>query len=297
MMRLSRLLSPVLALALLAGPRPARALSEAEAAAGRALAARYADMIVNVEVVATIKITTGERSLAPQEARFDPNGTVISPTGLTVTALSQIDPRSNLESMIRTRAPGQHVEIGDTEYKEVKLRRADGTEVPARVVLKDVDLDLAFIAPTEDPAGDRKPFAYVDLDQAATATVLGDYFVVTRAPKTLQRVPLVQSATLEGIDAKPRLFYIVGGIALGCPVFDGQGRTLGLGLNYFVNGRATGPIVMPAADVAEEARQAAAAKPPTAEPADDDAKAAAPPAPPAPPAPSPGSAAPDKGSP
>ncbi len=293
-MRLLRFFPPVLALALLAGPRPARALSDAEAAAGRALAARYADMIVNVEVVATIKITAGERSLAPQEARFDPNGTVISPTGLTVTALSQIDPRSNLESMIRTRAPGQHVEIGDTEYKEVKLRRADGTEVPARVVLKDVDLDLAFIAPTEDPAGGRKPFAYVDLDQTATATVLGDYFVVTRAPKALQRVPLVQSATLEGVDAKPRLFYIVGGIALGCPVFDSQGRTLGLGLTYFVNGRATGPIVMPAADVAEEARQAAAVKPPPPPAVDDDAKSGAPAAPSAAavPAPNPGAAAP-----
>lgn len=263
MIRRPRFVFLGLALAVAAGPRPARALSDAEAAAGRALTRRYADMIVNVEVVATIKITVGERSLPPQEAKLDPNGTVISPTGLTVTSLALIDPRSNIEAAIRSRVPPQqHIEIGDTEYKEVKLRRADGTEVPARVVLKDVDLDLAFIAPTADPAGDRKPFAYVNLDTAAAATVLGDYFVVTRAPKALQRVPLVRMATLEGIDAKPRLFYIVGGIAPGCPVFDAEGRTLGMGLTHFANGRPTGPIVMPAADVADEAKQAAAAKPP-----------------------------------
>jgi len=162
--------------------------------------------------------------------------------------------------------------------------------VPARVVLKDVDLDLAFIAPVEDPAAVRKPFAYVDLDTAAAATVLGDYYVVTRAPKALQRVPLVHVATLEGIDAKPRAVFIVANIAAGCPVFDGGGRTLGIGLTYYANGRPAGPIVMPAADVADEARQAAAVKPPP-EPAPAEDESAAPAPKPAA-MPSPGSAGP-----
>ena len=35
----------------------------------------------------------------------------------------------------------------DCPVQEVKYRLTDGTEVPARIVLKDEDLDLAFLAP------------------------------------------------------------------------------------------------------------------------------------------------------
>jgi hypothetical protein len=267
-----------LAAALLFAPRLAVAMPEADAAAGRALAAKYADMIISVEVVATLKITIGDHSLPPQEAKLDPNGTVISATGLTVVPLSQIDPRANIESVLRTQARGQHFVLGDTDYKEVKLRRADGSEVPARVVLKDPDLDLAFVAPVLDPAAPLKPFAFVNLDEAAEAVVLADYYVVTRAPKTLQRVSLVRAATLEGIDPKPRTVYIVANTAPGCPVFDRNGRTLGISLFQLNGGRpSASPIVMPAADVADEAKQAAiaATKPPPEPPAADDADAAA----------------------
>jgi len=269
---------PVLAAALLLQPRPARALPEAAAAAGRALAAKYADAIISVEVVATLKITIGDRTMPAQEVKQEPNGTVISASGLTVTSLSQIDPRATIEAALRAR--GQRAEIGDTVYKEVKLRQADGTEVAARVVLKDPDLDLAFVAPTLEGAAATKPFAYVNLDDAAPAQVLADYFYVTRASKALQRVPLVNAVEFQGIDPKPRLIYIVGGAAPGCPVFNPQGKILGIGLFQINNGRPTPPpIVMPAADVADEAKQAAAAAakpPPEPVPTDDADQGAAP---------------------
>ena len=57
--------------------------------------------------------------------------------------------------------------------QEVKYRLSDGTEVPARLVLKDEDLDLAFLAPLKplDKATEAK-MAFVPLsDSIAPARV------------------------------------------------------------------------------------------------------------------------------
>ena len=55
--------------------------------------------------------------------------------------------------------------------------------------------------------------------------------------------------------------------ALGTPTFDAKGRILGISVQNFANGRSTGLVVLPAADIAEIAKQAAAiqAKPKAAE--------------------------------
>ena len=70
-----------------------RAVPPSDAAAGRALVQRYADAIVGVELVVTLKMKMGEREQPPREQRIEINGTVISPTGLTVTTLSEVDPQ------------------------------------------------------------------------------------------------------------------------------------------------------------------------------------------------------------
>jgi S1-C subfamily serine protease len=171
----------------------------------------------------------------------------------------------------------QRVQISDVEFKEVKLHLADGTEIPARVVLKDPDLDLAFIAPLPDAA--KRAYVYADLAHPATAEVLGDYYVVARAAKILQRTPLVREVTIDGIAEKPRRLFVVNPVQLGCPVFDPQGRVLGVALNHISNGRPSGAVVMPAADLAQGARQAAEAAAKPAENAADADDAAPQPAP------------------
>ncbi|HXS30222.1 MAG TPA: hypothetical protein VN755_05245, partial [Steroidobacteraceae bacterium] len=72
----------------------ARALSKAEASAGRAVLQRYADAIVGVEMVVTLKGTQGDRPLPPREQKREINGTFVSATGLTVLSLGSIDPRN-----------------------------------------------------------------------------------------------------------------------------------------------------------------------------------------------------------
>jgi S1-C subfamily serine protease len=247
----------VAGLFLAVGARPLPAASAADAAAGRALVKRYADTIVGVELVVTLKMKMGDREAPPRESRVEVNGTVISASGLTVTSLAQVDPQAAFEAMRSSQPGGNRIELVGADFKEVKLRLADGSEVPARFVLKDADLDLAFMAPAESVDGTKRTFSAVKLDDAAAGEVLGNYFYVARAPKVLQRVPLVRATEITGIVEKPRRFYLLTDQSLGTPVFDPQGHLLGITLQNIVNGRRTGFVVLPAADIAEMAKQAA----------------------------------------
>jgi hypothetical protein len=283
----SQALAALAALSILGIPSKTLALPAAEAEAGRSLSQHFADAIVNVELVATIRMSAGDRQAPPREVRMDPNGTVISATGLTVTSLTEIDPRGTAESAVRNLSlpGGQRIQFGDSEYREVKIRLSNGTEIPAKVVLKDADLDLAFIAPIPgDAAAPKRDFTWVNLDNPADAVVLADYFFISRAPKSLQRVPEVHAATLDGIVKKPRQLFIPSLSVIGCPMLSPDGRVLGLCVSRIVDGRPVlnngrpAAIILPAADVAEEARQAATAKP-IEGPSPSDSSEAAPAAP------------------
>jgi hypothetical protein len=99
------------------------------------------------------------------------------------------------------------------------------------------------------------------------AGVLGDYFYVGRAAKIQQRVPLVRTTEIIGVVEKPRRFYVLTEQLaqwMGTPVFNAQGRVLGITLQHFANGQRSGLIVLPAEDIAEMAKQATAAQAATA---------------------------------
>lgn len=231
-------------------------LRAADAAAGRELVQRYADAIVGIELVVTLRLKMGNEE-RPREQRIEVNGTVISKEGLTVTTLAAVDPQATFEAMRGGGLAPRGAEIVGSEFKEVKLRLADGRELPARFVLKDADLDLAFMAPETPDAA--RVFTHVPLDQAAEGGLLDEFYFVARAPKTLQRVPLVRRIQVIGIVERPRRFYLMSEQAPGSPVFDPQGRVLGITLQHFANGARAGVVVLPAADIAEMAKQAATA--------------------------------------
>ncbi len=85
----------------------------------------------------------------------------------------------------------------------------------------------------------------------------------------MQRVPLVRPTLVIGIVEKPRRMYLMSEQQLGCPVFDLQGRLLGISVHHLSSSRSNGLIVLPAADIAEITQQAVieAAKPPPPKPA------------------------------
>jgi hypothetical protein len=218
---------------------------------------RYADAIVGVELVVTVKVKMGDREMPPREQRIEVNGTVVTPEGLTVTSLAGVDPQVQFDAMRAAGMGSRGAELVGADFKEVKLRLADGQELPARFVLKDADLDLAFMAP-EEPVGGRK-FPHVSLGETVQGDLLGTFYYVARASKALQRVPLVRSSEVMGVVEKPRRLYLLSEQAAGSPMFDAGGKLLGISLQHFANGRPTGTVVLPAGDIADIARQAAAA--------------------------------------
>lgn len=236
------------------------AANEADATAGRALLQQYADAIIGVELVVSLKFKQGDREAPPREQRIEVNGTVISPSGLTVTSLAAVDPQTTMEAMRAGMGGYRGIEVVGSDFKEVKLRLANGEEVPARFVLKDADLDLAFMAPENGPETAKREFAHVDLGKAADGAVLGTYFAVDRATKALQRVPIVRMNEMIGVVEKPRRLFLMSDPRMATPVFDARGGLLGIALNYFANGRQAGLVVLPSADIADIARQAEAAQ-------------------------------------
>jgi hypothetical protein len=232
-----------------------RALPESEAAQGRLVARRYSDAIIEVKGSVFMSFTIGLQTIPPTERKIDIGATVIGASGLTMTSLSSVDPRSIFESMrSQLKTGADPVELGKTEYKNLRLRMADGTEIPAKILWKDVDHDLVLLAP-DGAAASNRAFTFVDLSHATeSASVLGTYYHLSRTGEEFQRVLLVRASTVIGIVERPRRLLLVSTDmypdTLGCPVFDADGRVLGISLHIVEKGLPKGTVVAPAADLA-----------------------------------------------
>ena len=211
--------------------------------------------VVTVEVV--LKATgPGGRS---SESKQDITGTVVDSSGLTVVALSACDPAEMY------RRVSQEYKI-QTDVTDIKMLLDDGTELPAQIVLRDNDLDLAFLRPKTKPVS---PMAAVDLTQSGTAQVLDEIIGLNRLGKAASRA---YSASIEHIAAviqRPRTFYVpdasMSAATLGCPTFLPDGRILGIYVIRAINSEGEGAanlrqnltsIILPAADVLKGVKQA-----------------------------------------
>src|SRR5208337_3188623 len=85
------------------------------------------------------------------------SGLVIDASGLTVVSYSALNPMERVAGAIKIRRGGDDDAVKiKTELSRIQLRLEDGTEVAARLVLKDKELDVAFIVP--DPKeGEKLP--------------------------------------------------------------------------------------------------------------------------------------------
>jgi hypothetical protein len=223
-----------------------------------------------------------------QEQKVEGVGTVIHESGLTVMSYTQLDPTAMLNAAMAGAGGGG---VGDekiefrSELSGVKIRLADGTEIPAKLVLKDDDLDLAFVLPTEK--GKKLPYlsfaAQGDAKDAPKVKALDPVVSIWRLPQSLDRQPAVAIGRVAAVVNKPRTFYVVSGIeSMGSPAFLGDGTPLGVtvmrkagmeaasrGMFSMSAGSALSPVIVPAADVMEVAQQALAKKdePAAADPA------------------------------
>jgi hypothetical protein len=220
--------------------------------------------IVTVQVVLKVSYSGAGKS---SENRQEITGTVVDPSGLTVLALSAADPSEMYQRMLAEQ--GSQTKL-DIEVTDLKILLDDGTELPAEIVLRDKDLDLAFIRPKTKPAS---PMTAVDLSKSAPAQLLDEVITLNRLNSAAGRAYAASVERISAVIQKPRTFYIpdstMTSTALGSPAFSLDGKVVGLVVMRAVNSKGGGSrnyrenmtsIILPAEDVLKGAKQAPEAK-------------------------------------
>lgn len=238
------------------------------AAAARKIFADHQDAIVWVSAVAKISVSadgggTGGINIPDRERKVETLGTIISPSGMIVTTLSGLDPSAEMSGReIRTSSGMVKLDATAT-MKEVKIILPDATEVPAEVIMRDSDLDLAFVRPKAGTKEAKEAtFKAIDLKNAAKANPGDDVVSLGRTDEGLNRQPMVTRGQITAITKKPREFLRVSAVNHGCPTFALDGRLIGIATSRSGRGRASQTVLIPAEDVLEIAEQAKAARPP-----------------------------------
>jgi S1-C subfamily serine protease len=154
---------------------------------------------------------------------------------------------------------------------------ADGTEIPADIVLRDADLDLAFVRLKMDSKEAKgATLTTVNLKEGAKAGVLDEVVVLGRTDEGFNRRPCVVTDLIIAELKKPRQFFKINCPWNGAPVFQKDGKVIGVNVNRLSKGMRGSNAVLPAEDIVPIAEQALRAKPeePKADPAPAPAKPA-----------------------
>ncbi|MBI5722662.1 MAG: trypsin-like peptidase domain-containing protein [Planctomycetes bacterium] len=217
------------------------------------------ESVVWITGVGKILATKGGVEVGKQEVKIEALGTIVDKSGMAVVAYSHVDQTS-------VRDAGQMQLTND--ISDVKMRLPDGTELPASIVMKDLDLDLAFIRPDADDETVKKTkFTPIDLSDAGTAGILDEVVVLSRLGKNMNNEPVVSLRRIASIVNKPRKYYIpAGDVSGGLPMFASDGKILGISVFRKIAGMMA---ILPAKDVLEIAKQALEKKteaPPTTKP-------------------------------
>ena len=205
------------------------------------------DAVVMVEIAIKLSGAFRGRQMPPQERKFRLNGTVISKEGLVVISNSSADPMATLGHLKNNPEANLNAEV-----LKSKIVLNEGTEISAKVVLKDQDLDLAFVMPSEKQ---EKEFVHVKLDPTVPPDLLDVVCSVSRMDLTANRTPLIQIGRISGIIKKPRTYYVGPALGAGQAAFNTDGKCFGLFLRRQGNDGPTGsPVILPAEEVLEAAK-------------------------------------------
>lgn len=247
-----------------------RADAQDARAAARDVVKQWQDAIVNVRVVLKTRMSMGGREMQSADDSVDAVGTVIDPSGLTVMSLGSLNPGAMMNKIVGVSTGNGDTRVDITsEPTDLKIRVPDGRELPAKIVLRDEDLDLAFIRPTTKPAA---PMVAIKLAESATPVLLEQVLILSRLGRVGGWSASASLADISAVIQRPRTFYVLGGVpgGMGTPAFNASGKLVGLlTLRQVDPGRSsmfsmTGgaealgllPVILPAADVLEIARQA-----------------------------------------
>jgi len=244
---------------------PGRAAADAAAEQGRKILDENRAAVVTLQIVINQKMSFQGSASQNRETKTESTGTVISAEGLTIMSLSETDPSSIIETMMA--GSGQNIQM-ETEVRDLKIMMEDGSEIPAEVILRDKDLDMAFIRPVEKQA---TPFKFVDLSKSGKPQILDQVITLNRLGQVAGREHSASVERIETVVKRPRLFYIPGNdptmTGLGSPVFTLDGQFVGVVLIRVVSGASGGSVfggqrdnvvsvIIPASDIQDGATQA-----------------------------------------
>jgi S1-C subfamily serine protease len=224
-----------------------------------ALSASNKDSVLFLSAVVEVEVTAGDNPAKKEERKIEMLGTVIGKDGLIVVPLSTLDVASTIDGRMVNGPQGPVKLSAKGTTKEVKILMPDGSETEAKVAFKDTDLDLAFIRPEKPEEAKLTP---VDTANSAPMGVLDDVIILGRLSKDLNREPVVMTNEIIALVTKPRTFGKIATQSLGMPVFNKDGKFLGIGINRFSpkgdseQGPAPSNVILPAADLLESAAQA-----------------------------------------
>ncbi len=219
-----------------------------------------------VSVSAVLKL---EAEGQTQEQPLELFGTVLDEKGLTVVSATMLDPLSAVSDAVKAAAGDKFPKSVTTK---IKIMLADGTEVAARTVFQDPDLDLAFLMPEKTdkplPAFDHIKVGEAGPDADVTDRLIG----LMRLPKNLDRKVAVGFCDVIAKLTKPRTLYLVDGFSTkpGMPLFRLDGTVAGIfsirkdegGSSMGRGGLSVGgaPVILPMKYVIRDMEQARAAK-------------------------------------
>lgn len=232
----------ILILSLLTAPGWADEIAEAT----KEIVNKWQDAVVTTKIV--IKMHEVER-------KTEAMATIIDPSGLAILSLSLVDPSS-----LRSDA-GAGAEITD-----IKMVMPDNNEVPAEIVMRDRDLDLIFIRPTEKL---NEPMVALDLTQNIELDVMDQIVILSHLGSVAGYAPSVSLWRINAVVKKPRTLYVPEFMAilngLGVPAFTLDGKIVGIlllriskslsagGGSFFggLGGSGILPVILPAEEIIE----------------------------------------------
>jgi len=229
---------------------PAGADEAAEAT--REIINKWQDAVITTNIV--LEMYESERTV-------EALATIVDASGLAVLSLSNIDP-----------ARGMAISSSESKVKDIKMIMPDGNEIPAKIVLRDQDLDLAFICPTEKPI---KTIPAIDLTNNAEPDIMDQIVILSRFGNVVGYASTASLGRIQAIVKKPRTLYVPDPLmglvnGLGTPAFSLDGKVVGIlllrvkeaqgfgGNEMFrgIGGMNMLPVILPAEDILAVAKEA-----------------------------------------
>lgn len=173
------------------------------------IADKWQDAVVTTRIV--IEFRKSER-------KIERLATVVDPSGLMVMSLASIDPS----------AIGIFPSSVDIKVRDISIILPDDREIPAKIVLRDTDLDLALLRLVEKI---ETPMPSVSVSDEVMPELMDQIVMLSRLGSSANYATIASPGRIIGVITKPRILYVsditpdMNG--LGSPVFDTIGRIVG----------------------------------------------------------------------